>query len=70
MARQFTHNMKTMMLLSVLFGFLFISGGLWLSYVLKLPSGATIVLLGGVTLAVSLGLSRLRMRYRRIRRAA
>lgn len=69
MARQFTHNMKTMMLLAVFLGFLFIIGGLWLSYVLKLPSGATIVLLSGTILVVSLGLSRLRMRHRRIRRA-
>ncbi|MBE9514592.1 MAG: metal ABC transporter permease [Chloroflexi bacterium] len=69
MARQFTHNMKTMMLLAVFLGFLFIIGGLWLSYVLKLPSGATIVLLSGTVLVVSLGLSRLRMRYHRIRRA-
>lgn len=69
MARLFTHNMKTMMLLAVFLGFLFIVGGLWLSYVLKLPSGATIVLLSGTILVVSLGLSRLRMRHRRIRRA-
>ncbi len=70
MARQFTHNMKTMMLLAVFLGFVFIVGGLWLSYVLKLPSGATIVLLSGTILVVSLGLSRLRMRYHRIRGAA
>ena len=69
MARQFTHNMKTMMLLSVLFGLLFTLGGLWLSYMLKLPSGATIVLFGGLVLAASLGLSRVRMRYRETRRA-
>lgn len=69
MARQFTHNMKTMMLLAVFLGFLFIVGGLWLSYVLKLPSGATIVLLSGTILVVSLGLSRLRMRHHRIKRA-
>jgi zinc transport system permease protein len=60
MARQFTHNMKRMMLLSVLFGFLFTFGGIWLSYVLKLPSGATIILLGGTVLAMSFGVSRLR----------
>ena len=69
MARQFTHNMKTMMLLSVLFGLLFTLGGLWLSYMLKLPSGATIVLFGGLVLAASLGLSRVRMRYRETRKA-
>ncbi len=70
MARQFTHNMKTMMLLSVLFGFLFTFGGLWLSYVLKLPSGATIILLGGTVLAISFGLSRVRMRYTKAKEAA
>lgn len=61
MARQFTHNMKKMMLLSVIFGFLFTLGGLWLSYELKLPSGATIILLGGIVLAISFGVSRLRL---------
>jgi zinc transport system permease protein len=59
MARQFTHNMKMMMLLSVLFGFFFTFGGLWLSYLLSLPSGATIILLGGTVLAISFGVSRL-----------
>jgi zinc transport system permease protein len=63
MARQFSHNMKTMMLLSVLFGCVFIIGGLWLSYTLRLPSGATIVLFGGALLAASMGLSRARLRY-------
>jgi zinc transport system permease protein len=62
MARQFTHNMKRMMLLSVVFGFIFTLGGLWLSYELKLPSGATIILLGGIVLAVSFGVSRLLLR--------
>jgi zinc transport system permease protein len=62
MARQFTHNMKRMMLLSVIFGFLFTLGGLWLSYEMKLPSGATIILLGGIVLAISFGVSRLRLR--------
>ncbi len=60
MARQFTHNLKKMMLLSVLFGFIFTTGGLWLSYVLRLPSGATIILLGGTLLLLSFGVVRLR----------
>lgn len=64
MARQFTYNMKTMMLLSVLFGFLFTFAGLWLSYVLRLPSGATIILLGGTTLTMSFGVSRLLLKNR------
>jgi zinc transport system permease protein len=67
MARQFTHNMKRMMLLSVIFGFLFTLGGLWLSYELKLPSGATIILLGGIVLAISFGVSRLRLRNNKIK---
>lgn len=62
MARQFTHNMKTMMVLSVGIGALFTVGGLALSYSLGLPSGATIILLGGSALAVSLGVSRIRSR--------
>jgi zinc transport system permease protein len=62
MARQFTHNMRTMMILSILFGFIFTLGGLWLSYELKLPSGATIILLGGTLLAVTFGASKLRLR--------
>jgi len=60
MARQFTHNMKTMMVLSVCLGGLFTVGGLVLSYVLGLPSGATIILLGGVALAATLVVSRIR----------
>jgi len=67
MARQFTHSMKTMMILSIIFGFVFTLGGLWLSYVLKLPSGATIILLGGVILAVTFGVTRIRINGRRIR---
>ena len=70
MARQFTHNMKTAMCLSVLFGFLFTLGGLWLSYVLKLPSGATIILLGGTVLAMSFGVSRLRLKNSKIKGTA
>jgi len=70
MARQFTHNMKTMMFLSVLFGFLFTLGGLWLSYVLKLPSGATIILLGGTVLAMSFVVSRLYLKNSKMKEAA
>jgi len=69
MARQFTHNMKTMMLLSVFFGFLFTLGGIWLSYLLKLPSGATIILLGGTVLAISFGVSRL-LKCNKVKKAA
>ena len=60
MARQLSHNMKTMMVLSVALGALFTVGGLALSYALRLPSGATIILLGGCALAASLAVSRFR----------
>lgn len=62
LARQFTHDLKKMMLLSILFGAIFAFGGLWLSYELDLASGATIILLSGTVLLLSLGLSRIRSR--------
>jgi len=62
MARQFTHSLKRMMLLSVLFGAVFAVGGLWLSYALDWASGATIVLVSVALFIASLGFSRLRSR--------
>lgn len=56
LARQFTHSLKKMMLLSVIFGMAFTFGGLWLSYILNLASGATIILLSGLVLLVSYGI--------------
>ncbi|MBT9148950.1 MAG: metal ABC transporter permease [Dehalococcoidia bacterium] len=60
-ARRFTHDLKKMMLLAILFGGLFTSGGLWLSFELDLASGATIILVSGVTFLASLFISRLRL---------
>ena len=54
---------------AVILGFLFTLGGLWLSYELKLPSGATIILLGGTVLAISFGVSRLRLKKNKIKEA-
>jgi zinc transport system permease protein len=62
MARQFTHNLKRMMLLAILIGAIFTFSGLWLSYVLDLASGATIILVSGTTLLLSFGFSRLHLR--------
>jgi zinc transport system permease protein len=53
LARQFTYDLRKMMLLAIAFGILLTFGGLWLSYVLDLASGATIVLLGGAALLIS-----------------
>jgi len=64
MARQFTHSLNRMMLLSVLFGAIFAISGVWLSYVLDWASGATIVLVSVALFLASLGFSRLRGRRR------
>jgi zinc transport system permease protein len=53
MASRFTYNFRKMMLLSILFGIIFTMGGLFLSYWLDLPSGATIILFGGILIIIS-----------------
>ncbi len=53
LARRFTNDLKKMMLLSVLFGMVFTFGGLWLSFVLNLASGATIILFSGIVLLIT-----------------
>lgn len=63
-ARQLTHDIRKMMVLSVAFSVLFCLGGLWLSYVFDLASGATIILFSGATLVLTLALSRWRGRMR------
>ena len=50
LASQFTYNIRKMMVLAIIFSVIFTFGGLWLSYVMDLASGATIVLFGGTTL--------------------
>jgi zinc transport system permease protein len=62
LAKQFTYDLRKMMLLAIAFGVLLTFGGLWLSYVLDLASGATIVLLGGAALLVSFAVSGIRKR--------
>ncbi len=65
LARQFTHDIRKMMLLAVVFGMLFTFGGLWISYALNLASGATIILLSGLILLLSYGIAGLRNRLAR-----
>jgi len=60
LARQFTYSLKKMMLLAILAGVIFTFGGLWLSYVLDLASGATIILVSGTVLFIFLGINRWR----------
>ncbi len=64
LARQFTHSLKKMMLLAILAGVFFTFSGLWISYVLNLASGATIILVSGTTLFISFGINKLRRRAR------
>ena len=52
LARQFTHDMKKMMALSVLFSAIFTFTGLLLSYWLDMASGATIIVTGVVIFAL------------------
>ena len=51
-AKQFTYDMKKIMGLSVLFGIGFCLSGLWLSYTVRLASGASIVLVAVATYAI------------------
>ena len=55
-SRQLTFSLKKMMFLSVLFGIVFAVIGLWLSYLFDLASGATIVLVSGLSFVITFGL--------------
>ena len=59
-ARQFTYNLKLMMVLSIVFGALFTFAGLLLSYYLDLASGATTIMVSAVSFFIIYGASRLR----------
>ena len=60
LARQFTYDLRKMMLLSILFGAVLTFGGLWISYESDVASGATIVLLSLAVLLAYFGFSKLR----------
>jgi zinc transport system permease protein len=60
LARQFTYDLRKMMLLAVVFGMFFTLSGLWLSYEFDLASGATIILVAAAVLIAYFGVSRLR----------
>lgn len=50
-ARLFASRLKFMMALSVLLGAVFTTAGIWLSYILDIPSGATIILVSAAIYA-------------------
>jgi zinc transport system permease protein len=61
---QFVKDMKKMMVLASILGVFFTTTGLWLSYFLNLTSGATIILVAGVTYLLA-GAIHLMQRMRR-----
>lgn len=63
-AYQFTRSLKKMMLAAVIMGMFFTTAGLLLSYQLDIASGATIILVGAVSLFVSTGYVKVKNRYR------
>ena len=67
LARKFTHDLRRMMLLAILFGAAFTFGGLWLSYELDVASGATIILLSGTVLLAYSGLSMIHSKWFKVR---
>ena len=52
-ARQFTYNLKKLMVLSIFTAIVMTVSGLWLSYIFNLASGATIVLVLGAAFIIS-----------------
>ena len=50
---QFTHKIKNIMFLSIVIGMILTVAGLWLSYLLDLASGATIVMVLGIAFFVA-----------------
>jgi len=54
---QFVRDLKRMMVLASVLGVFFTTTGLWLSYFLNLTSGATIILVAGVTYLLSLAVT-------------
>ncbi|MDD5680632.1 MAG: metal ABC transporter permease [Candidatus Omnitrophica bacterium] len=54
-AKQHTSGLRSMMLLSIVIGVVFMLGGLWLSYFLDIASGATIIILSTLGFIASSG---------------
>jgi len=58
-AGEMSMNFKRIMLLSIVFGIVICLSGLFLSYFLELPSGASIILIGGMLLLLVKGAKKL-----------
>lgn len=55
-ARLFASRLKMMMVFSVLLGMVFTTGGILLSYLLDIPSGATIILISAAAYAMAIAI--------------
>jgi zinc transport system permease protein len=60
-SRLYTTRIWSMMVGAVVLGISFTMAGMWLSYLLDVPSGATIILVSTLAYAGSLGIERLRL---------
>lgn len=58
-AKHYTYNIRKIMFYSCLIGIILTLGGLWLSYVLDIASGATIILLAAAAFVISSGVKAL-----------
>lgn len=56
--KRFAHSLKQLMFFSIISATILTIIGIWLSYLLNLPSGATIVLTMGIVFAISIFLKR------------
>lgn len=59
---KFTHDLRKMMALSVILSVVFITTGLWMSFVLDIESGATIILIAAAAYALVASVSAIRKR--------
>jgi zinc transport system permease protein len=65
-AEKYTSSLGSMMVFSSILGVFFTTTGLWLSYRFDLTSGATIIMVAGVTFFLSLGVEWIRTRKRAV----
>lgn len=63
-AKQFTYDMKRMMLFSMLLSLVLTVSGLWISYELNLATGATIILVAAVVFLITTALKKTAQLYR------
>ena len=63
--RQFTYNIKKLIISSIVTGVILTIAGLWLSYLLNLASGATIIILLSITFFLSFFAKKLISSFRR-----